>query len=531
MKRFIIPTRVIRWSRVEKLPDQKIQKFLKLGLFTLSGLYLILYLYLALQRIFFPFDIEWAEGAALLQVKQILLGKSLYQSPNLTFIPLVYTPLYHYLSAFASLLVGEGFTGLRLVSFLASIAAAGLIFWIVYRETEDGFAGWLSTTLYLACFPLSGGFYDLARVDSLFILLILVTILLYKRAEKGLGLAAAGTFVAISFFTKQTALVIFLPLLIYAGFQHRKESMFLYLTTLVGIVMPILIWNVRSSGWFQYYIFQLPQEHGYSIIDAVNFWVGDTLRPLGIAFTFGLVFLLQGYLQNQHRPQASETKGKAEGFFTFVVFIAGCFLGSWITRASNGGAENNNMPAYASLSLMLGLGFAQARHWILKQDKINRRGELIINLALMIQFIALLYNPLTYLPTPEDKRSNQDLIEFIEETPGDIFIPFRSHLPGFVDKSTHTHVVSIFELVGYFHGDVQPQGVALLDEIREKISNQEYGAVILDRPLPWFDEELEVWYQRLEGDDLPEEGVGSEVMDWQNGFRNIYVPIDQDQEE
>lgn len=515
---------------MKKPSDQKIQQFLQLGLFALSGLYLVLYLYLAFQRVFFPFDIEWAEGAALLQVKQILLGKRLYQSPNLTFVPLVYTPLYHYLSALVSLLVGEGFTGLRLVSTFSSIAVTGLIFSIVYRETKDGFASWIAGTLYLACFPLSGGFYDLARVDSLFILLILVTFLLYKRAEKGLDLAVAGAFIAISFFAKQTALVIFLPMLIYAGFQHRKRSISLYITSLIGVGVPILIWNYISSGWFQYYIFQLPQEHGYSIIDAVNFWVGDTLRPLGIAFIFGLLFLLQGCFQESQRASEGETKVK-EGYFPYVIFFVGCFLGSWITRASNGGAENNNMPAYASLSIMLGLGFAQAKQWVQQQDKMGKRGTLFINLMAMIQFIALLYNPLIYIPTPEDKRSNQDLIAFMEKTPGDVFIPFRSHLPGFVGKATHTHVVSIFELVGYFHGEIQPQGVALLDEIRNNIANQEYGALILDRPLPWFDEELKAWYHPLERGEMPAEGAGSKVMEWQTGLDNIYVPIDQDQGE
>jgi hypothetical protein len=177
--------------------------------------------------------------------------------------------------------------------------------------------------------------------------------------------------------------------------------------------------------------------------------------------------------------------------------------------------------------MLLGFGFAHINKWIKQQDRFRDKGQLFINLMVMTQFIALLYNPLAYIPTPADKQSNQHLLEFMDKTQGEIFIPYRSHLPGFVDKEPHAHVVSIFELVGYFHGEVQPQGITLLDEIRKKISEQEYGAVILDRPLPWFEEELEDMYRPLDEGDFSLEGVRSQVMEWQNGLENIYVPINQ----
>lgn len=512
---------------MKKPSENNLYSLIQFGLFALSGLFLILYVYIAIQRVFFPFDIEWAEGAALLQVKQILAGEGLYQAPNLAFMPLVYTPVYHYLSAFVSLLVGEGFLGLRLLSFISSIAAAGMIFWIVYRETEDGFAGWISSTLYLACFQLSGGFYDLARVDSLFIFVILGTLLLFLRARNGFDLAVAGIMVAVSFFTKQTALLVFMPILVYAGFHYRWKSLYLYSSSLLGIGVTILIWSRISSGWFQYYIFQLPQEHGYSIIDAVNFWVGDTLRPLGIAFVFGLILIFH-WLKRDSRSEPGSTWDLGDEKATmYVLFFLGCFLGAWITRASNGGAENNIMPAYASISIMLGFGFARAKRWLDEQEGLQQRGKLFVNLMVMVQFIALLYNPLTYIPTPADKRTNQVLIEIMEQTEGEIFIPYRSHLPGYVGKQTHAHVVSIFELVGYFHGDVQPQGVELLEEIREKIREQEYGVVILDHPMPWFKEALDVNYRHLENEEPEHIGSRSEVMEWQGGLDNMYVPLDQ----
>ena len=88
--------------------------------------YLAAYLFIALQRIDYPFEIEWMEGGSAGHVARVLAGESLYAPPTLAFTPFIYTPLYFHGSAWFAQLLGEGFLPLRLVSFLSSLFC---LFW------------------------------------------------------------------------------------------------------------------------------------------------------------------------------------------------------------------------------------------------------------------------------------------------------------------------------------------------------------------------------------------------------------------
>ncbi|MBL8716184.1 MAG: hypothetical protein JNL79_09325, partial [Myxococcales bacterium] len=64
-----------------------------------GGSFLVLYVFVALRRLVYPFDLEWMEGGMVDQVRWILAGHKLYVKPSIDFVPFIYNPLYFYVSA------------------------------------------------------------------------------------------------------------------------------------------------------------------------------------------------------------------------------------------------------------------------------------------------------------------------------------------------------------------------------------------------------------------------------------------------
>ena len=257
-----------------------IRKYSNILVFSISLIPLILFVFIIWNRLALPFVFEWGESAGLNQIFRILSGGNLYDQPTLGFSPLVYTPLYYFLAAGVSKVIGNPLISARLISAISSIASVALIIWIIQSETKNSLIAWISGMVYLACFALTDGFYDLARVDSLYVLMVLIAFSVIREAKFKTGFFLFGILVVVGFFIKQSFIIVFLPLQIYLLYRDWKFSWIAIAVEAIGISVPLFLINRSSEGWFFYYIFELPKEHGYSIISAVNFWIGDTIRPL-----------------------------------------------------------------------------------------------------------------------------------------------------------------------------------------------------------------------------------------------------------
>src|SRR2546422_5385105 len=135
---------------------------LRYALAAAAGVYLAAYLFVALSRIAYPFELEWIEGALVDHVRHLVAGNSFYVRPSLEFTPFFYPPLYFQLGAALSHLTGVGFMPLRLISFVSSLGCFALVLRLVWRDTSDRFCAWLAAGLFIATFRLDGAWYDLA---------------------------------------------------------------------------------------------------------------------------------------------------------------------------------------------------------------------------------------------------------------------------------------------------------------------------------------------------------------------------------
>ena len=182
-------------------------------LWSVGQLPVVAYLWVALHRIGYPFELEWLEGGAVSIVQRANAGHALYVQPSLHYVPWPYPPLYFWVSAGVAQVTGVGFLALRLVSFTASLGAFAVIFTVVRSGSRDRVAGLVAVGLFAATFRFTGAWLDIGRVDSLFLLLFLIAVLVARRARTWRSGVTVGALVFLAFFTKQTALVAAVPML------------------------------------------------------------------------------------------------------------------------------------------------------------------------------------------------------------------------------------------------------------------------------------------------------------------------------
>jgi hypothetical protein len=270
------------------------------------------FLFIALSRIAYPFSLEWMEGGSLVQVSRILNGKLIYVRPSFDFIPQIYPPLYFYVSALVSKILGNSFLPLRFVSILATLGTILLIFVLVYEQTGSKLGGILASGLFCATYELSGYWFDLARVDSLALVLLLLAAYLLLKNTRSASIFG-GILLALSCFTKQTMLIVAVFFLIYCIFPLRKNNLIFIGTALISFIGGILLLDRLHGGWYSYYIFHLPGRHRIipnflNLISSTNdIFFEEMVKPVFFALTIGLLYLLI------FPGTADSTEGQAAG--------------------------------------------------------------------------------------------------------------------------------------------------------------------------------------------------------------------------
>ena len=430
--------------------------------------YIGAYLGVALLRIGYPFELEWMEGAIANHVLRILNGRPLYVSPSLEFVPFIYAPFYYYVSAGLARITGFSLLPLRLVSFLSSLACLAIIYAFVRRETGSRFHGLVSAALFAATFRVAGAWLDLARPDSLFLACLLAGLYLARFGGSRLALAAAGLLFALSFHTKQIALLIALPAMAGSLLIRRSRALPFVATfsALGGAAVPAL--NSVYHGWYNYYVFFLP-THGTLLAPVLwKFWIKDLLWVLPVACVLAVVLLA--------RYRTVLERG-VRGFY--LLAGAGMVGAAWSGRLRYGAYSNALLPAFAGLAILGVLGA-----WVLTRPP-NSPGPKHkaltagVYLACIVQFGILWYNPATLIPSRQDARAGRELVATLAGFQGELFMPHHGYLPELAGKRSCAHQMAICDVLNVGPSEV---GNRLLSEIARAIEQHRFSAIILDHP-------------------------------------------------
>jgi len=298
------------------------------------------YLFVALSRLTYPFALEWLEGNSLVEVHRILAGQPLYPAPTVQYVPDGYPPLYFAVSAAAARVFGVSYLPLRLVSLVSSLACFGLLARLVQRETGSIAAGTGAAGVFAATYFATDTWFDVARVDSLFLALSIGALYAARWMRGTPGAVAAGVLLAAAALTKQTGLAegVLVVAALLAGPRRRLACVAaLAEVTVLGLSTLMLV--LTSGGWYLFYVFKLMGEHSLNASGFGWFWTA-LLSTVGIAACAAV----------------------AGARRVPPVLLAGCVAlaaEGYAALVHSGGGINDVLPACLAVALLAGLALGR----------------------------------------------------------------------------------------------------------------------------------------------------------------------------
>jgi hypothetical protein len=298
------------------------------------------YLFVALSRLGYPFPVEWLESNSLVEVHRILSGRPLYPAPSVEYVPDGYPPLYFALSAAVARVLGVSYQTLRLVSLVSSLCCFALLARLVQRETGSVAAGVGAAGLFAAVYSVTDTWFDVGRVDSLFLALSIGGLYAARWMRGTRGAVAAGVLLAAAALTKQTGFLegIAVIAVLLAG-PRRGLACVTALTGITVLGVSTLVLGLTSGGWYIYYVFELMGEHSLTGGSFGWFWTA-LATAMGLAACAALI----GARRVPRVLVAGCAALAAEGYAALV---------------HSGGAINDVLPAYLAVALLAGLALGR----------------------------------------------------------------------------------------------------------------------------------------------------------------------------
>lgn len=225
-------------------------------------LYILAYIWVATSRLSAPFEIEWMEGGMLAHALRLREGLPIYAPPSLDFVPFFYTPGYPTVLYWLSLIIGE--LSLPLARGVSLVASLGVMLGIslqVYRETRRLRYAILGAGLFAGLFRTCGAFYDLARPDSLMLLVLIGAVIIGRDMRSLRRASLAALLMACAFFIKQTSAVFFPVILGWSLWKRQWSGVLFGVLTLSLCSVGVMWFNEQTDGAFWSYIFEGHQGH------------------------------------------------------------------------------------------------------------------------------------------------------------------------------------------------------------------------------------------------------------------------------
>jgi hypothetical protein len=440
-------------------------KCIKAIVFCTVFIHFIMVLFVVISRINYRYELEWMEGASLIQAYRIYTGHALYVQPSLEYIPMIYPPLYFYLGAALFKFSGISFLPLRIVSFASTLGCLIVIFSAVKDKTKSALIGLLAAGSFVATFMVGGAWFDIARVDMLFIFLCIAGVYFLGKQTTQTSIIA-GILFSLAFLTKQTALSISTLMALSILLLFRKQTLPFVCSFAILTLMTYVYLNSSTKGWYQYYILFLPASHHikWSFIPTA---IEAGFKIVAVFLIIGFSPLLLGF-----------RKVIQDKLHLYYYFASAGFIATSILARINDGAYNNTfLPAYAGLAIIFGMGIGWLATY-LELQRINKNIILtILWLAIGLQFSRLFYNPIQQIPTQADRRVGDALVAELQSVPGNVFIPYHNYLSLFAGKKVYFHMMTLEEVRGRF--SIKQAEVV---DIAKQFNSTPFSLIITDLP-------------------------------------------------
>jgi signal transduction histidine kinase len=379
-----------------------------------------------------------------------------------------------------------------------------VLYALVKRETGSRRAGITAAGLFAATYQIGGAWLDLARVDSLFMLLTFAAMYLLRFGRSWQSWAWSGALFALAALTKQTAILIAGPMMLYAVITNWRRGLVLAVAFALIAGTATLLLDAVNRGWYVYYTVRLPaaiQDVGG--IEA-NFWRQDMLAAMPVALAVTGAYLIACAFRRE-RP-----------VLFYIVMTAALVGSSWTARIHLGAFDNVLIPAYAALSIVPALAVYNVPRFALDG------GSALRNFATslcLIQLVALVYDPRAHLPTAQHVELQRRLMQRLAETDGEVYVAQHAYFPLLAGKQSHAQSWAVTDIMRAGSPDDRDR---LSQELHDAMATHRFKLIVLDRLDTWLEQDLGRYYHRI-GDAFERDGLWT-LTGYRTRPRWVYVP-------
>ena len=472
----------------------------------------LVYLRVGLTRVFYPYALDLVEEAMLMQAWRVAQGLPVFVPPNAEFVPQVYMPLFTWLGGQLLRLTGFTFWPLRLLSFLSTVGTAVLLVWIGWRESGSKPVALAGAALFLAGFRLVGGWYDLARVDSLFTFLCVagLVVVVYGRSL-AIKTLLGGLLLGLAFLTKQNGLL----LAVMAGFclftaegaenaeAARKSGLsasirvlLIFVTTFAVVAVPsALIFQLGSDGWFSFYTVTIAYASPLELVRLWDIFRWELVAGMGVLVGLWVGTAVWQLSQFNWRVELGNWRPLISNFQSLILqnpwllFSGTAVFISVAGRATVGGNLNNMIVGYALLCLAPALSW----RYFSKITQVSQIGKKSIKSAksvdvnvfrwfipavLLIQFGLVLFPlnphlPTTIMPTAAMRMAGDTLVAQVAATEGEVWLLSHPSYAVQAGKRPYVHLQSLWHARQRGMGPLPSDLISLIEQ-------QQFAQIISD---------------------------------------------------
>ena len=230
----------------------------------LPALMLIQFVLVSIERVKYPFELEWNEGDIAIAAIRVMESKPLYPPPDQGYVPYFYPPLYQMLCGFLFSIFGVSLTIGRAVSLLSSLGLSAAIGIIVYNWTRNAYAAFLAGLFYIATYKISGYWLDLMRIDAFgwFLSFACVMLIFTPKKPSHLQLIIAGFLAVGAAFSKQNVTLPIIAAGVFLFLYHFRRAGSFFL---IGAVLTVnIFWfytTQTENTWLVKYYYQIASHH------------------------------------------------------------------------------------------------------------------------------------------------------------------------------------------------------------------------------------------------------------------------------
>ena len=354
---------------------------------------------------------------------------------------------------------------MRLVSIVSTLGICTLIFtWVV--KLARGFSAFWATVavgLFMASYRLTGAWFDIERLDMLFLFLSMLGLLLASKSlspnlsekSRPLFTIAAALVLLFAFMTKQQAILFVIGgFFAYCHSRAKRLSMLFLGTFLTSAVTWVFIADQTTGGGFSYYCFKVPAGNGIQLSLAKVFLVTDlpVIAPLILPALFGTIAI------SKHYPRRDNIQG---------IFLAwgtvSAFIGSILSRAHWGGDQNVLIPFYLFAIIWACIICSGVEYR-------TRQQSILVSLVCLLQFGIFAYRPQAQLPTVSQETAHSAYTQLIQDLEKNGEVLCVDH--GNMTKAPHFHILGLL--------DVYHASKGLPEVVHEAIAGKKYAAIVVD---------------------------------------------------